>query len=306
MKIVITGSNGFVGKRILSELNKKNRYQLIDVDINPEAKYQIDVSNYSTFSDFLMETKPDAIIHCAAIKDLETCEKNKVDAFKTNVLSTEAIVKYTLNSCPDCKVIYISSDVIFDGRDGNYLRKSQPNPINWYGKTKVFSEILLRNIKNSAIYRTSLVIGALENKYKKLLDTELNNESLQNQTLLPHYIYGRIKKGRKVYLPKNVISNPTPVNLITHTINKSLTDFKPGTFHIAGPEAFSRFNFAIKIAERFDLDKRLIIPDKKGISPLRPLDISLDIDKSFEILGINKDNWTFDKYVKSLNLQNLK
>jgi dTDP-4-dehydrorhamnose reductase len=109
-----------------------------------------------------------------------------------------------------------------------------------------------------------------------------------------------------VYLPKNVISNPTPINLITYGIKKSLSTFKPGVFHLAGPESFSRFNFAERVADRFNLNKNLIIADKKGISPIRPLNISLNVERSFEDLGIKKYNWTFEKYIDSLNIQNLK
>lgn len=305
MKILITGSTGFIGSRISAALKKEGRHDIIGIDTREEPTYKIDVSDYATFSKFLKETKPDAIVHCAAIKDLESCEENKEVAFKTNVLSTETIVNYTLENSPKCKVIYISSDVVFDGESGNYKINSRTNPINWYGKTKAFSEILLRNLKSFAIYRTSLVIGPLDTQYKALLQKELDSDKLQNQTLLPHYIYNRLKNNREIYLPKDVISNPTPIDLITYAIKKSLTNFKPGVFHLAGPEQFSRFNFATRIADYFSLDKDLIIPDKRGISNIRPLNISLDVDETFEILEIDKTNWSFEEYIKFINHEDL-
>jgi dTDP-4-dehydrorhamnose reductase len=302
MRILITGANGFIGNNILIKLKSNKSNEIQGIDINQTDNIQsIDVSNRNFFSRYLSNYKPDFIIHTAAIKDLIKCENNKLNALKTNTLSTETIAEYVKNYNSDAKVVYISSDVVFDGIKGNYEITDNPNPINWYGKTKLFSEIILKNLKNYSILRTALVIGNLNEANTSALKKELNNSILQNQTLLPQYVFGRLEKGLDLRLPTNIISNPTHVNEIVKAIEILITTFKIGVFHLAGTTQISRYDFAKVIADKFDLNQALIKIDNTKVVPFRPRNISLNTDKSMKILGLPLDEWTIDNYLKQID-----
>lgn len=303
MKVLVTGSEGFIGRNIILSLINDTSIDLLGVDLSGGQSTKLDVSDQNKFYKYLKTHRPDKIIHAAAIKQLETCESHKYEAFKVNTLSTETIVKYCLNENNHCDVCYISSDVIFDGKTGNYKIESEINPINWYGKTKAFSEILLRNITNVAIYRTSLVVGSLNKSYKKLLEEELNNGVLQNQTLLPQYIYEKLKNDEKIYLPNDVRSNPTPIQLLQQTVSKFINDPLFGIFHVAGASQLSRFEFGLNLAKLFGFDSDLIKNDPHAVSKIRPLDITLDVGDSYSRLSLEVEDWTFRKYINNLGLR---
>ncbi len=306
MKVLVTGSEGFIGSKIMQILREDLSINLFGIDIkagNSRDSVQMDVSDKRVFSKYLEENKPEKIIHTASIKQLEACESSKLKAFKVNTLSTEIIANYCSNENNNCDVCYISSDVIFDGKQGNYRVESEVNPINWYGKTKAFSEILLKNLPNKAIYRTALVIGLLDDTYITYLEEELDNNILLNQTLLPQYIYRKLQNNENVYLPDNVYSNPTPITMLQRAISKFIYNPVFGTFHVAGASQLSRFEFGFKLAESFDFNPKLVKKDFSKVSKIRPLDITLDIQDSYSRLSLELNDWTFDNYIKTLGLE---
>lgn len=272
----------------------KGGYRVIGID-NTTSKsvkgdiLNCDVSREVPLNKILNKFKPKVIIHCAAIKNLPECEENKEKSFATNVLSTEFLCNYARKS--NAKLIYISSDVVFDGSKGNYSELDQLNPINWYGKTKAFSEILVRRVPNSAICRTALVIGKLPEFYKKILKDEIESDIIVNQTLFPQYIFSRLKKGKSVVLPSTIVSNPTPVDLLCEFILKIISKDATGIFHTVGPDSVSRYQFACLISENFKFDSKKILINDKNISPLRPRNISLNSKSTFKLLGLDSENW---------------
>lgn len=299
-KILITGANGYIGSFIKDHLKVDNS-QIIGIDISIDRDpnlIKLDISNGSKLKKFVDKIQPNFIIHCAGIKDLDECENNKIAAFSTNVLSTEVLGSYSRKN--NCKFIYISSDVIFNGENGNYKIEDLPSPLNWYGKLKVFSEIIIRDLPSYAILRTALVIGPISDNYKKLLNLELNNDYLKNQTLLPHYILKKLRNNQGLRLPDQIISNPTPVELLVKAIANVITKDINGTFHTAGNQSISRYAFANLIADIFSLNTELIEIDNTNISLLRPKNISMEVLNSYKSLGLNKKDWDLNKYLLSI------
>jgi dTDP-4-dehydrorhamnose reductase len=189
--------------------------------------------------------------------------------------------------------------------DGHYKPDDPLKPINWYGKLKAFSEVILRMAPNVAVCRTALVIGHMNNTYRHLLSKELQNEVLVNQTLLPQYIYHRLKQGMTVRLPETIISNATPVDLLCEMVTRIIEADAIGIFHTTGPDALSRYETAKLIADTFGLDKTLISKDDSNISPLRPRNISMDVHETFEKLGIDIEKWRLKKYLADRSLYEL-
>lgn len=299
-KIVVTGGKGFIGSSIVSYLVDKGHY-VTSIDINcGENVILCDVSDEHALAKLLINEKPEIIIHCAAIKNLPVCEKDRAKSLLTNVLSTEVIASYAASH--NAKIVYLSSDVVFNGEKGNYTPSEDTNPINWYGNTKVFSEHIVRDVPRSAICRTALVIGALNETYKIELAKELKMDLLVNQTLLPQYIYHRLKNNMALRMPTGIISNPTPIELLCDMVGRIIDKDARGIFHTTGPDAISRYETADLIARLFDLDKRLIVKDDENISPLRPKNVSMDSRATFEKLDIDTEDWRLAKYLVKVDL----
>lgn len=177
-KILILG-NGFIGNNLYKYFLTKNKYDTIITD-----KTKIDVTNtnniknYITrsqlFNDKIYENIFDYIIYAVGLKDIKKCENNKSLAYEINSIGINNIVKYISKNT---KIIYISTDYVFDGKLGHYSETSATNPQTFYGKTKLLGEQFCLNHRNSMIVRTSGVYGSGCIWLKNLLDSMSNNQS---------------------------------------------------------------------------------------------------------------------------------
>lgn len=304
--ILITGAAGFIGSSLANHLSQSG-FNVVRLDNRSTAAdatnnklVDCDVSSPTALLDVLESVQPKVIIHCAALKNLPSCEDDKIKAFATNTLSTEVIGNFAKRTTT--KVVYLSSDVIFDGIEGNYRREDNLRPINWYGKTKAFSESILATVPGAVICRTALVIGSLNSEYKNLLATELTQSVLVNQTLLPQYVYQKLKNEEIVRMPASIISNPTPVELLCQIVERVITKDVEGIFHATGPDKISRFDMARLIASLFGFNNSLIVADETNISALRPRNISMYVDDTFDQLGIATADWRLDDYLSRKEL----
>ncbi|WKZ27976.1 MAG: SDR family oxidoreductase [Candidatus Dojkabacteria bacterium] len=293
-RVLITGGTGFIGSHISLQLQEQG-YKVARLDIAGECEYLGDASNKEFITSVIEDFKPNVVLHCAARKNLPDCEENKLETFQSNVLSTEYIVE--LSKKIPFKLIYISSDVVFDGKKGNYHIKDNVNPINWYGKTKVFSEAIIQGASDYAICRTALVIGKLNQEYSDLLEQEIESKVLVNQTLLPQYIYHRLKNEKVINLPTEYISNPTPIELLGQYILNIIKKDAIGIFHTSGVDAVSRYDIAHLIAQAFSFNNDLIHIDNTVVSILRPKNISMEVNETMSILDINPEDWRLNKYL---------
>lgn len=141
-KIVLFGSSGTLGK----ELTKLQKF------ISPSHE-EVDITNSNQIKEYIKKIKPSTIIHSAALVGAKECEENKEKAYNTNVLGTYNIAKTCLDN--KIKLIYISTDTIFDGKKGNYKEEDIPNPLNYYSLTKLLAESFVKMLDSSLIIRTS-------------------------------------------------------------------------------------------------------------------------------------------------------
>lgn len=301
-RILITGSLGLIGSYLYKNLKIEN-YELIGIDQNKgqgSVDFTFDITNKRILQKLLEQIKPTIIIHTAAIKDLKICEENSQKVFQTNYESTLDLINY-VNMNVGRKIIYISSDVVFDGKDGNYKVDSKPNPINIYGKTKYLSELALSKVENSTICRTAMVLREdvnLKSPSTKL-QKQLNNKVLLNQSLFIEYVYHSLKQNKQIYMSKKYICNPTPLSLLLLQIEEIIKRNITGILHTCGPIKISRYDFAKEIAKNFSLNPNLIINSEDGILPYRPKDISLDVNSTYKNLDIKKDNWDISSIINN-------
>lgn len=300
-KILITGSAGLIGSHLYKSLGESFTVIGLDIKPGPTVDFYLDLKDSVLLGNKLKEIAPNIIIHAGAAKSLMECENNKIDSWLSNVNSTLEIVKFAKEN--NKKVIYISSDVVFDGEEGNYTEDDKPNPINFYGKTKYASEILVSTLGQHAICRTALVIGNINDLDKTRLKEEVTSGTpLNNQSLLPYYILEKLNRGENVKLPNKIISSPTHVELLSVAIYKIISENICGVFHTVGSEPISRFEFASRIAEFFKLEKKLINVDEGEILAIRPKNLSMNFDKTYKILNLSKQDWNIESILNKLKI----
>ncbi|MBU4502674.1 MAG: dTDP-4-dehydrorhamnose reductase [Nanoarchaeota archaeon] len=260
-KILIIGASGLLGSKLYEQLSEQ--YKIIGTCFKNKAKnlytYDLAKKNLTIFK----ETKPDIVIHTAGITDVDYCETNQEEAYKINVAGTEKVIQgCKLN---DSKLIYLSTDFIFDGKKGSYIEEDLPNPLNYYGKTKLKSEQLVKGSGlNYIIARTSFLYGSKQNKkFVSWCINKLNNEEY-------------------ITLIADHMRTPTLVDDIAEALNALILKKRQGTYHLTGSEKLSPFSMAVRIAEIFNFDKKYLKPitsHKLNWAAQRPKNTSLNIQK---------------------------
>jgi dTDP-4-dehydrorhamnose reductase len=269
---VVTGSSGLLGRRLVSVLS--GEYEVMGIDrYVPEGQKDlaVDITQRERTLESIVGMGPSVVVHTAAETDVDRCETERDLARRINVEGTANIA----DACVEvgAKLILVSTDYVFDGNKGNYAETDEPNPISFYGITKHEAEqIAASTSPNSLIIRTSVLYGW--HPVKLNFVTWILKGLRDRQTL------------RVVY---DHINSPTFADNLARAIHKAIERNSQGMLHIAGSERISRFDFARRVARRFDLDESLLIPvQMKDLSWVarRPRDSSLDVGKAEKELGI--------------------
>jgi len=267
MKILIIGGNGLFGGK-LKEFLKNKDYNIFSTyynknnNSNKENNYQLDIKNEKEVEKLIKKISPNIIINTAAFTNVDGCEKEREKALHINAKSIGFLAKYSKRV--NAKFIQISTDYVFDGKKGLYIEDDKTNPINYYGFTKLKGEEILKDyIDDHIIARTSVIYG--ENK---------NNFVL--------WIINKLKDKKEINIVDNQFISPTFNLDLSEQIESLIKKDSKGIFHTAGAERISRYDFSLRIADTFDLDKKYLKKAKmdeiKWIAK-RPKDSSLDISK---------------------------
>ena len=293
MKILITGCNGLLGQKLVHSLNL-NQYDLFGFDLgdlligddNACTYSRVDLTEKVSTIENILKIKPDVIIHAAAMTAVDLCETEKEICWKTNVSATDHIV-YAASKIGS-RVVFISTDYIFDGKNGPYDEEDVPNPICYYGKSKLAAENIVRGSQTSwTIVRTNVLYGTGKNinsSFTTWLINELHNK-------------------RHVKIVHDQWGNMTLVEDLVAGIKRIVQFDKTGIYNVGGSEFLTRFEFANKIAELYGFDQSLIIPvstDEFDFPAPRPLKSGLKIQKAEKDLFIS-----FHNVEESLNIYRL-
>lgn len=284
MKILITGINGLVGNSLFKLLqNSDHKLFFSSRNLGGLANYKVDISNKGEVNDFFISQKPDIVINCAAMANVDLCEEEKELCWKINVSG----VKNLVDACKrhSTHLTHISTDYIFDGKkeSGIYNEGDDPNPQGYYAKSKLEGErvIIDSNISYS-ILRTILVYGIHE---KANIVTFVKNSLEENKT---------------VNLVSDQVRMPTFADDLSRACIKASEKKAEGIFHICGPDQMSYLDIGYRIAEYFSLDKNLINHVKTidlNQKAKRPFKTGFDLDKAKNIL-----NYMPTKFEDSLDI----
>lgn len=164
--VLVTGSNGLLGQKITEKILKEGGVNLI-ATAKGENRFPIkegylytemDILDPEAVKKVIEQHKPDAIIHTAAMTNVDTCEDQKELAYQLNVEAVQTLV--VLCEEHNIQLVHLSTDFIFDGENGPYDELASPNPLSYYGETKLRAEEVIKNSKAKwAILRTIIVYG---------------------------------------------------------------------------------------------------------------------------------------------------
>jgi dTDP-4-dehydrorhamnose reductase len=273
LKLLITGASGLYGSK-LAQLGVEKGYEVYSTDVQ-EMKVcgnfvKMDISNKIVVEETFKQVKPDVVIHAATLTDVDKCELNKELAWEINVEGTRNILEAA--KAEDTFVIYISTDYVFSGEKGKYKETDRPNPIQYYGLTKLKSEELVKTQEEYFIGRPSVIYGST---------------SATGKVNFVLWVIETLRKGGRVKIVSDQWNTPTlNTNLAEMTLEAAERRLT-GTYHTCGATRVSRFEFAQLIAQTFDLDKNLIDTAKSSDfnwPAKRPTDSSLDTSKAQQIL----------------------
>ena len=279
MKILVTGANGLLGQKLVAILRDEKGIELIatarGVNRNPEGGYtylSADLRNMDGIKVFIEICDPDVIIHCAAMTQVDECEQNKEQCWENNVDTTQNLIEIAKSA--NAHFVYVSTDFVFDGKEGPYTERDMPKPISVYGESKLAAEKLLHQSGISyAIVRTVLVYG-----------TSLN-ASRSNLVL---WVKKSLEAGEPIKVVNDQWRTPTLAEDLAKGCYLVAKGKHEGIFHISGEGMMTPYEMALKVAETYGLDASLITEvDASTFSQpgKRPPKTGFVIDKAKEKLG---------------------
>ncbi len=269
MKILITGSNGLLGQR-LSAIAIERGLSIwrtdIDEPVNQENYVQLDLTDQEGLLSACERLRPETIINCAAITDVDLCERDKNLASSVN--SEVPLYLSESSNVIGAHLIHISTDYVFDGKKGLYSEEDEPRPINHYGFSKLQGETHVKSTARSwSIARTSVVFGWGREKRPNFATWVI--KGLRNRNNLNVVI--------------DQFASPTLNTNLAEMLLELAERRLQGIYHLAGKDRTDRFSMAVRMADEFGLDKTLLTPaSSDGIRWLarRPKDSSLNVRKA--------------------------
>lgn len=275
-KVLVTGSQGMLGRDIVSVFSGDEELAIFGTDKitrePPAASAQIigDLTDPLFLRKTLEEVKPDIVVHCAAIVNVDECERNRELADRVHAEATRMLI-----SCRPLagKFVYISTDSVFDGEKGNYTEEDSPNPINGYARSKLAGErIALESRADVLVIRTN-IFGF--------------NYPAGNS--LAQWAIGQLSEGIGIRAFSDVYFNPIYTKQLARIVLALVR--RPGSpilINVAGDYCISKYDFILSLARVFgypeDLVSRSSIEDAALFAP-RPKRTTLNIGKLKKVLG---------------------
>ena len=268
-KILITGANGLVGQKLVTALQGN---ELIATGYRPEPRFNpnlatyevLDIANASDCKDLVNRFLPDVIVNAAAYTNVDGCETDRETCWKVNVKGVENLAQ-AARKCM-AQLVHISTDYIFDGKEGPYQEDAHPRPLGYYGKAKLASENTVRMTGIPyAIIRTNVVYGT--------------GNGVKNNFFL--WVYNQLKNGNPIRIVTDQYNNPTLADDLAEGIRLLIDKSAYGVFHLSGEDYLNRFDFALLLGDVYGFPTDNVSPiltaDLEQKSP-RPLKGGLTID----------------------------
>jgi dTDP-4-dehydrorhamnose reductase len=278
--ILVTGSNGLLGQKLTDlYLEKKDRKLIASgkgVNRHPTISgyiyEKLDICNPVQLKAIFEKHKPDVVINAAAMTQVDDCESQQELCKQINIDAVKKLA--TICSLHQSKLIHISTDFIFDGQKGNYTEEDTPNPLSYYGWSKLEGEkVVQKHAKDYAILRTVLVYGVIKNL------------SRSNIVL---WAVNALKKGVPIKVVNDQWRTPTLAEDLATGCYLAESKNAQGIFNISGKDLYRIDNLVRKVGEIWGLDTSVITEVSSEVlnqPAKRPPKTGFDISKARGVLG---------------------
>ena len=279
-KILVTGANGLLGQKLIGFLREDERFETIATArganrlpfITGYTYHAMDITDWSSIESVFETIKPEVVIHTAAMTNVDQCEAEKEACWKQNVTAVEYLVKAC--EANDTFLLHLSTDFIFDGKAGPYKEEDEPNPISFYGWSKLAAEKAVTSSSiRWAIARTVLVYGIA------------HDMSRSNIVL---WVKKSLEDHKTIQVVDDQWRTPTLAEDLALGCILIAEKESQGIFNISGEDLLTPYEMALRTADYFGLNKELI---KRADSTTftqparRPPRTGFILDKAKNILG---------------------
>ncbi|ALD20165.1 SDR family oxidoreductase [Hymenobacter sp. DG25A] len=281
MRILITGSNGLLGQKLVALLRQQPGVELIATSrganklasLYPEVRFvPLDVTSQEQVQQILTEEHPTHLIHTAAMTNVDECELNHEACWQQNVTAVE----YLVAACAQLSIhlLHVSTDFIFSGEEGPLTEEAVPAPVNFYGESKLAAEKLVQASPGPwAILRTVLVYGTAHD---------------YGRTNIVLWVRDSLRAGKTIQVVNDQFRTPTLAEDLAQGCWLAARHNATGIFHISSDELLTPYQMALRVADYFQLDKSLIqkVDASMFSQPARrPLRTGFIITKARQELG---------------------
>lgn len=276
--IFITGANGLLGQAIVTIFTRESDFilKLSSVEKDSYLNYgheytQLDITDKEEVKKVIKYHSPDVIINCAAFTDVDKCETERETCWRLNVDAVKNLI--IAARLEDSKIVHYSTDYVFDGKNGPYTEEDKPNPISFYGRSKLASEnALISSGINHVIIRTMVLIGMGKNVKPNFALWMIN----------------KLRNNEPINIVDDQIGNTTMADDLAYGSLKVVEKDCKGIYNIAGSDIISRLKYAMILCEVFKFNKNLVSPiqtSQLNQPAPRPLNSGLITNKAASELG---------------------
>lgn len=274
MRVMITGARGLLGLNLA--LQAAETHTVIGVDkldiLKPESfeMRQIDLAESGAAARALDAVKPEWVIHCAALANVDACEDQPELAHRLNAELPGQLAAETAKR--GLRLVHLSTDAVFDGQRGDYKEEDSTNPLSHYAQTKLAGEQAVLAADPKAIVARVNFFGWSQSGTRSLSEFFFNN----------------LSQGKAVNGFKDVFFCPLLANHLAEVLLEMLGKGLHGLYHVVSPEKLSKYDFGVRLAHTFDLDPDLITPipvAQAGLKAARSPNLTLNTEKLTRDLG---------------------
>ncbi len=300
-KVLITGSNGLLGQKLVYKLKARPDLELIAtargenrlLDKHGYRFLSMDIEDAASADSVIDLVKPDCIIHTAAMTQVDDCELDHAACDRANVDAVQYIVNAAERN--NSHLVHISTDFIFNGKEGPYDEEAEADPLSYYGNAKWKGELIVQKSKLKwAILRTVLVYGIVDN---------------MGRSNIVLWAKGALEKGNPINVVDDQFRSPTLAEDLADGCILAMDKQATGIYNISGKDQLSIIDLVRQVADHYKLDKSLIRPVSSTTlnqAAKRPPITGFILDKARKDLGYNPHSFTEGIALMEKQLEDMK